>query len=129
MADSAISFEAPDVDLSTGADGGAELDAGGEGAAAGTEGTEGAEATPTESEGDASKPFLAVQNGKLTAAAQELYNKLKVENPKMARAVQRALFAEARLYKEIPGGFKEVAPTPRENRAVGRGRRDSDPSR
>ena len=107
MADTAIGFDAPDVDLGAGADDGAELDASGEGAAGGAEGaTEGA----TESEGEAAgKPFLAVDNGKLSKVAKETIDKLKLENPQLAKAVQRALFAEDRLRRELPGGFKDLA--------------------
>ena len=110
MADTAISFEAPDVDLSTGPDGGGtELDAGGEGAATGAESTgEGEDATEDESEAPG-KPFLAVDNGKLSKVAKETIDKLKLENPQLAKAVQRALFAEDRLRRELPGGFKDLA--------------------
>ena len=87
MADTAISFEAPDVDLSTGPDGGGtELDAGGEGAATGAESTgEGEGATEDESEAPG-KPFLAVDNGKLSKVAKETIDKLKLENPQLAKS-------------------------------------------
>ena len=109
MADTAISFDAPDVDLGTGADDGAELADGGEGAAAGAEGTGEGEGA-AEVDGEASgKPFLAVDNGKLSKVAKETIDKLKLENPQLAKAVQRALFAEDRLHRELPGGFKDLA--------------------
>ncbi len=111
MTDTAISFEAPELDLSGGADDGAEIDEGGEGAVA--EGAEGAaaegEAAAEGVEGDQSgKPFLAVDNGKLSKVAKETIEKLKAENPQLAKAVQRALFAEDRLRRELPGGFKDL---------------------
>jgi len=108
MPDTAISFEAPEVDINTGADDGAGLDASGEGAAVGQEGSGEGEGTP-EVEGEPHKPFLAVDNGKLSKAAKETIDKLKIENPQLAKAVQRALFTEDRLRRELPGGFKDLA--------------------
>ena len=111
MGDTAISFEAPDVDLS-GADDGADVEAGGESTA--LEGTESSTEgeTSTESETEAGKPFLAVENGKLSPAAKALLEKIKADNPanpQLSKAVQRALFAEDRLRRELPGGFKELS--------------------
>ncbi len=108
MADTAISFEAPEVDLSAGVEDGAGIDAGSEGAAPG--GPEGGAEGEGAPEGDEpGKPFLAVDNGKLSKAAKETIDKLKIENPQLAKAVQRALFAEDRLRRELPGGFKDLA--------------------
>ncbi len=111
MADTAISIEAPELDLSGGADDGADIDAGGDGAADGGDGTAAPEgdAAADGAEGDQSgKPFLAVDNGKLSKVAKETIEKLKAENPQLAKAVQRALFAEDRLRRELPGGFKDL---------------------
>ena len=108
MGETAISFEAPEVDLSAGADDGVGLETGGEEAAAGEEGAEGEDTL--EGEGDAAdKPFLAVDNGKLSKVAKETIDKLKAENPQLAKAVKCALFAEDRLRRELPGGFKDLA--------------------
>ncbi len=112
MADTAISFEAPELDLSGGADDGAEINAGAEGGEGAAEGTGEGEGAAEGAEGEApGKPFLAVDNGKLSKEARATIDKLKVENPKLAKAVQSALFAEDRLRREFPGvnPFKDIA--------------------
>ncbi len=111
MADTAISFDTPELDLSGGADDGADLGDGGDGQP--IEGAEGAgegDGAPADgAEGDQTgKPFLAVDNGKLSKVAKETIDELKVKNPQLAKAVQRALFAEDRLRRELPGGFKDL---------------------
>lgn len=57
---------------------------------------------------DKSEEFRAVKNGQLSPEAKAALDRLKLENPKLAKAVSRALFAEERLRRELPGGFKEV---------------------
>ncbi len=108
MADTAISFEAPELSLGGAVDEpdletGSEAD-GAEGASS-TEGADDAAAT----DDAAGKPFLAVENGKLSESAKKLIEGLKATDPKLAKGIQRALFAEDRLRKELPGGFKDLA--------------------
>lgn len=62
-------------------------------------------APPADGKGE----FRAVQDGRLGAEAKATIEKLKLENPALAKAVQRALFAEDRLRRELPGGFKDIA--------------------
>lgn len=108
MADDFVSVEAP-VDAGTDAG----FDAGGdfEGDAGSTgseqEGSVAEPAAESEPSGD-QKDFRPLENGKLTQAGRQVLEKLKAENPQVAKAVQRALFMEDRLRREIPGGFKEV---------------------
>lgn len=52
------------------------------------------------------KPLI--DGGKLSAEAKETLEKIKAENPALARAIQRALFKEAEISKALPGGLKEV---------------------
>lgn len=52
------------------------------------------------------KPLI--DGGKLSAEAKETLEKIKAENPALARAIQRALFKEAEISKVLPGGLKEV---------------------
>lgn len=68
------------------------------------EGESGAETAP-----ETGKDFRPVENGRLSPAAKAELDALKVKNPPLAKAIQRALFAEDRLRRELPGGFKEVA--------------------
>jgi hypothetical protein len=85
-------YEAPDIEATeTDAEAGGEVQATGE--------------TSTEP----GKQFRAVQNGKLDATARAAIDKLKAENPQLGKAIERALFAEDRLRRELPTGFKEVA--------------------
>ena len=64
-----------------------------------TTGTQPGIETPT-------KPLI--DGGKLSAEAKETLEKIKAENPALARAIQRALFKEAEISKVLPGGLKEV---------------------
>ncbi len=71
--------------------------------------TEGATDTP-----DGSQPAIEapakplIDGGKLSAEAKETIDKIKLENPALAKAIQRALFKEAEIAKALPGGIKEV---------------------
>lgn len=72
----------------------------------------GEQSADTAKEGDAAAAdanFLEVRDGRLSPAAKATIDELRAKNPAMAKAVQRALFAEERLYRELPGGFKELA--------------------
>lgn len=70
------------------------------------------EATPVEGEPEApaepGKDFRPVKDGRLDPTAKAELDALKVKNPALAKAIQKALFAEDRLRRELPGGFKEV---------------------
>lgn len=71
--------------------------------------TEGATETPegqTPAIEAPAKPLI--DGGKLSAEAKETLDKIKAENPALARAIQRALFKEAEVAKALPGGLKEV---------------------
>lgn len=117
MGDVAIGFEAPAVGLPAGGDGGdagdQEFDendqlGGGEGGEQGASG-EGGEQGAAGEGGEQGGAFRAVEDGKLSQVAKAAVEKLKAENPALARAVQRALFAEDRIRRELPGGFKDIA--------------------
>jgi hypothetical protein len=101
MADEFGGVEAPEVDA------GAEVDVGSESTDVSTEVAETTtqDAAPEET----GKEFRAVKDGRLDPTAKAELDKLKATNPQLAKAVQRALFAEDRLRRELPGGFKEVA--------------------
>ena len=77
----------------------------------GTQETESSEseAPDTPPEAPDAKDFRAVVDGRLSATAKAALDKLKTENPTLAKTMQRALFAEDRLRRELPGGFKEIA--------------------
>jgi hypothetical protein len=106
MGDVAVGFEAPELDLSSPETESPDLETIGSESEMPDPGT-GAAGAETETE--AAKPFLAVENGKLSELAKKTIEELKLKNPQLAKAVQRALFAEDRLRRELPGGFKEVA--------------------
>ena len=52
------------------------------------------------------KPLI--DGGKLSAEAKATLEKIKAENPALARAIQRALFKEAEFARELPNGLKDV---------------------
>ncbi len=70
--------------------------------------------TTIDQQGDGTQPAIEapakplIDGGKLSAEAKETLDKLKIENPALARAIQRALFKEAEIAKALPGGLKEV---------------------
>ncbi len=101
MADEAVmdaavdtAIEIPDTGADTGLDAGAEPLVPGSGTVAEPEATV------------AEKPLI--DGGKLSAEAKATLDKLKVENPSLARAIQRALFKEAEFGKLAPGGIQEI---------------------
>jgi hypothetical protein len=99
-----IGVEAPEVDLGGGADEGAEVQED-------VQDTPEGDSPEGEPEGEdpSDKPAgPLVQDGKLSPAARAALDKLKAENPALAKSIQKALFAEDRLRRELPGGFKEV---------------------
>lgn len=49
-----------------------------------------------------------VVDGKLSPEFKPFYDKLKAEQPALARAVMNAIQMESRFLKEVPGGLKEV---------------------
>ena len=88
------------LDTDTGAE--PEVDTGAE-----PESTEGAEPEPGAPAIESpSKPLI--DGGKLSAEAKETLDKIKLENPALAKALQRALFKEAEYSRELPGGLKDV---------------------
>jgi len=84
-------------------------------AAESTESAENGEETPEsvdnvdgQPQGQQPNDGRLVVDGKLSAAAKATIEKLKTENPTLAKAIQRALFTEDRLRRELPGGFKDL---------------------
>ena len=112
--DGLTAIDAPEIGLGAESADGAEYsaaDAGGEGGEGDNVSEQGdgqGAAAPGEGAQPAGGEFRAVENGKLNAAVKTALDKLKTENPQLAKAVQRALFAEDRLRRELPGGFKEI---------------------
>ena len=105
MSDMAVSFDAPELDLTGGGavgDEGLETErgTGGEGETAGAEAGEG------EEEQQKAGKFRAIEDGRPSKAVKDILS--KIENPAAAKAFQRALFVEDRLRRELPGGFKEL---------------------
>jgi len=102
MADDFAAVSAPEIDL-----GGAEDTASTETQEIGSESTETTDSIADE-RAQETKEFRAVENGKLSAEAKQTIEELKAKNPALAKALQRSLFAEDRLRRELPGGFKEL---------------------
>ena len=102
MADEAVMDAVVDTALDTDTGAEPEVDTGAEPAAEGAEPAEPG-APPIESP---SKPLI--DGGKLSAEAKETLDKIKLENPGLARAIQRALFKEAEYARELPNGLKDV---------------------
>ncbi len=103
MADEAVMDAAVETAIETtdtGADTG--LDAGAEPLVPGGEPS----IDPEPGAANADKPLI--DGGKLSAEAKATLDKLKVENPSLARAIQRALFKEAEFGKLAPGGIQEI---------------------
>ena len=89
----------------------------------GTESTEGteestAEGTETQTETqtqtrDDSAPVISDANGqlKLSETARAELDKIKAENPRLAREMRAALFDRQALLAKVPGGVKEALAT------------------
>ena len=107
MGDMAVSFDAPELDLGGGGteDEGLEPESrvGAEG-----EGADGEGKGDGEGEEEQQGKFRAIEDGRLSKGAKAILDKVKAENPAAAKALQRALFAEDRLRRDLPGGFKEL---------------------
>lgn len=72
-----------------------------------TETTEaGTETDGQQTEADRTAPPVA--NGKLSAAAKATIDELKKTSPGLAKAIQRSLFLEDRMRRELPGGIQEL---------------------
>lgn len=54
------------------------------------------------------KDFRPVENGRLHPLSKAAIDKIKADNPALARSIQKALFAEDRLRRELPNGFKDL---------------------
>lgn len=65
-------------------------------------------ATEGEAEAPAGKDFKPVENGRLHPLLKTHIEELKAKNPALARSIQKALFAEDRLRRELPNGFKDL---------------------
>lgn len=50
-----------------------------------------------------------LSNGTLSPEAKSAVEKLRAENPQFAEAVRKALFAEDRFQRALPGGLKEIS--------------------
>src|SRR6185312_14315909 len=61
---------------------------------------------PDPQEGD--EDFI-VQGGRLGAKTKEALAQIKATNPRLARELSRALFAQERYKQELPGGLQELA--------------------
>jgi hypothetical protein len=96
--------ETEDVDLGTESTEGAE-----ESTAEGTE-TQTTETTQTR---DDSAPVISDSNGqlKLSETARAELDKIKAENPRLAREMRAALFDRQALLAKVPGGVKEALAT------------------
>lgn len=57
---------------------------------------------------DPNARYQPIVDGKLDPKAAKVLESLKATDPKMAKSIERALFAEARLLKELPGGFNQI---------------------
>lgn len=72
--------------------------------------TTGVEEPTTEVEApETPKDFKAVENGRLHPLLKSHIEETKAKNPALARTIQKALFAEDRLRRELPNGFKDLA--------------------
>lgn len=52
---------------------------------------------------------FVVKGGKLGAKTKEALNQIKATNPRLARELSRALFAQERYKQELPGGLQELS--------------------
>ncbi len=74
----------------------------------GAEPAEGADSAETGKPAIESPTKPLIDGGKLSAEAKETLDKIKLENPALARSLQRALFKEAEYARELPGGIKDL---------------------